>query len=97
VVRGRDGSCCAAHLRPFPAGAFVASVADVAETVSIDQIDVRIGHSANISCSNTAPDGQRHDMPKTGLVRHHVAFATDIGPAVEYMVEGVRKIWRTVR
>ena len=51
---------------PFPAGAFVASVVDVAETASIDQITMlRIGHSANIELFKyTAPDGQRHDMPK---------------------------------
>jgi catechol 2,3-dioxygenase-like lactoylglutathione lyase family enzyme len=82
---------------PFPAGAFVASVVDVAETASIDQITMlRIGHSANIELFKyTAPDGQRHDMPKNSdWSGHHVAFyVTDIGPAVEYMVErGVRKM-----
>src|SRR6478672_8056742 len=82
---------------PFPAGAFVASVVDVAETASIDEITMlRIGHSANIELFKyTAPDGQRHDMPKNSdWSGHHVAFyVTDIGPAVEYMAErGVRKM-----
>ena len=82
---------------PFPAGPFVASVVDVAETASIDQITMlRIGHSANIELFKyTAPDGQRHDMPKNSdWSGHHVAFyVTDIDAAVEYMVEkGVRKM-----
>ena len=82
---------------PFPAGAFVASVVDVAETTSIDQITMlRIGHSANIELFKyTAPDGQRHDMPKNSdWSGHHVAFyVTDIDTAVEYMVgRGVRKM-----
>jgi catechol 2,3-dioxygenase-like lactoylglutathione lyase family enzyme len=82
---------------PFPAGPFVASVVDVAETASIDQITMlRIGHSANIELFEyTAPDGQRHDMPKNSdWSGHHVAFyVTDIDTAVEYMVEkGVRKM-----
>ena len=82
---------------PFPAGPFVASVVDVAETASIDQITMlRIGHSANIELFQyTAPDGQRHDMPKNSdWSGHHVAFyVTDIDTAVEYMVEkGVRKM-----
>ena len=82
---------------PFPAGPFVASVVDVAETASIDQITMlRIGRSANIELFQyTAPDGQRHDMPKNSdWSGHHVAFyVTDIDTAVEYMVEkGVRKM-----
>ena len=82
---------------PFPAGPFVASVVDVAETTSIDQITMlRIGHSANIELFQyTAPDGQRKDMPKNSdWSGHHVAFyVTDIATAVEYMVEkGVRKM-----
>jgi hypothetical protein len=62
---------------PFPAGPFVASVVDVAETASIDQITMlRIGHSANIELFQyTAPDGQRHDMPKNSdWSGHHLAF-----------------------
>jgi catechol 2,3-dioxygenase-like lactoylglutathione lyase family enzyme len=74
---------------PFPAGPFVASVVGVAETTSIDQITMlRIGHSANIELFRyTAPDGQRHDMPKNSdWSGHHVAFyVTDIDAAVEYM------------
>ena len=82
---------------PFPAGAFVASVVDVAQTASIDQITMlRIGHSANIELFKyTAPDGQRHDMPKNSdWSGHHIAFyVTDIDAAVEYMVgKGVRKM-----
>jgi len=82
---------------PLPAGPFVASVVDVAETTSIDQITMlRIGHSANIELFQyTAPDGQRHDMPKNSdWSGHHVAFyVTDIDAAVEYMVgKGVRKM-----
>jgi catechol 2,3-dioxygenase-like lactoylglutathione lyase family enzyme len=82
---------------PFPAGPFVASVVDVAETASIDQITMlRIGHSANIELFKyTAPDGQRHDMPKNSdWSGHHVAFyVTDIETATEYMAEkGVRKM-----
>ena len=82
---------------PFPAGAFVASVVDVAQTASIDQITMlRIGHSANIELFQyTAADGQRHDVPKNSdWTGHHVAFyVTDIAPAVEYMVEkGVRRM-----
>jgi catechol 2,3-dioxygenase-like lactoylglutathione lyase family enzyme len=83
---------------PFPAGPFVASVVDVAETTSIDQITMlRIGHSANIELFeySTAPGGQRRNMPKNSdWSGHHVAFyVTDIGPAVEYMVgKGVRKM-----
>jgi catechol 2,3-dioxygenase-like lactoylglutathione lyase family enzyme len=82
---------------PFPAGAFVASVVDVAETASIDQITMlRLGHSASIELFKyTAPDGQRHDMPKNSdWSGHHVAFyVTDIEPAVEYMVsKGVRRM-----
>jgi catechol 2,3-dioxygenase-like lactoylglutathione lyase family enzyme len=82
---------------PFPAGPFVASVVDVAETASIDQITMlRIGHSANIELFKyTAPDGQRHDMPKNSdWSGHHVAFyVTDIETATEYMVgRGVRKM-----
>jgi catechol 2,3-dioxygenase-like lactoylglutathione lyase family enzyme len=76
---------------PFPAGAFVASVVDVAQTASIDRITMlRIGHSANIELFQyTAPDGQRHDIPKNSdWTGHHVAFyVTDIAPAIEYMVE----------
>ena len=74
---------------PFPAGPFVASVVDVAQTASIDQITMlRIGHSANIELFQyTAPDGQRHDVPKNSdWTGHHVAFyVTDIAPAIEYM------------
>jgi catechol 2,3-dioxygenase-like lactoylglutathione lyase family enzyme len=82
---------------PFPAGPFVASVVDVAQTASIDQITMlRIGHSANIELFQyTAPDGQRHDVPKNSdWTGHHVAFyVTDIAPAIEYMVEkGVRRM-----
>lgn len=82
---------------PFPAGAFVASVVDVAETASIDQITMlRLGHSASIELFKyTAPDGQRHDMPKNSdWSGHHVAFyVTDIEPAVEYMIsKGVRRM-----
>jgi catechol 2,3-dioxygenase-like lactoylglutathione lyase family enzyme len=82
---------------PFPAGPFVASVVDVAETTSIDQITMlRIGHSANIELFQyTAPAGQRRDMPKNSdWSGHHVAFyVTDIDTAVEYMVgKGVRKM-----
>jgi catechol 2,3-dioxygenase-like lactoylglutathione lyase family enzyme len=82
---------------PFPAGPFVASVVDVAESASIDQITMlRIGHSANIELFQyTAPSGQRHDMPKNSdWSGHHVAFyVTDIDAAVEYMVgKGVRKM-----
>jgi catechol 2,3-dioxygenase-like lactoylglutathione lyase family enzyme len=82
---------------PFPAGQFVASVVDVAETASIDQITMlRLGHSASIELFKyTAPDGQRHDMPKNSdWSGHHVAFyVTDIEPAVEYMVsKGVRRM-----
>jgi catechol 2,3-dioxygenase-like lactoylglutathione lyase family enzyme len=82
---------------PFPAGPFVASVVDVAETASIDQITMlRLGHSASIELFKyTAPDGQRHDMPKNSdWSGHHVAFyVTDIEPAVEYMVsKGVRRM-----
>jgi len=82
---------------PFPAGAFVASVVDVAQTTSIDQITMlRIGRSANIELFKyTAPDGQRHDMPKNSdWSGHHVAFyVTDIATAVEYMVsKGVRRM-----
>jgi catechol 2,3-dioxygenase-like lactoylglutathione lyase family enzyme len=83
---------------PFPAGPFVASVVDVAQTTSIDQITmVRVGHSANIELFqySTAPGGQRQDMPKNSdWSGHHVAFyVTDIRPAVEYMVgKGVRKM-----
>src|SRR5438034_3621310 len=82
---------------PFPAGPFVASVVDVAETTSIDQITMlRMGHSANIELFQySAPDGQRHDMPKNSdWSGHHVAFyVTDIDTAVEYMVgKGVRKL-----
>jgi catechol 2,3-dioxygenase-like lactoylglutathione lyase family enzyme len=77
---------------PFPAGPFVASVVDVDETTSIDQITMlRIGHSANIELfqyTDTAPDGQRQDMPKNSdWSGHHVAFyVTDIDDAVDYMV-----------
>ncbi|HET7353371.1 MAG TPA: VOC family protein, partial [Gaiellaceae bacterium] len=75
---------------PFPAGPFVASVVDVSETASIDQITMlRIGHSAGIELFKyTAPDGQRHDMPKNSdWSGHHIAFyVTDIDTAVEYMV-----------
>src|SRR5438477_5873672 len=82
---------------PLPAGPFVASVVDVSETTSIDQITMlRIGHSANIELFRyTAPDGQRHDMPKNSdWSGHHIAFyVTDIDAAVEYMVgKGVRKM-----
>jgi catechol 2,3-dioxygenase-like lactoylglutathione lyase family enzyme len=82
---------------PLPAGPFVASVVDVAETTSIDQITMlRIGHSASIELFQyTASDGQRHDMPKNSdWSGHHVAFyVTDIDTAVEYMVgKGVRKM-----
>ena len=82
---------------PLPAGPFVASVVDVAETTSIDQITMlRIGHSASIELFQyTAPDGQRQDMPKNSdWSGHHVAFyVTDIDAAVEYMVgKGVRKM-----
>jgi catechol 2,3-dioxygenase-like lactoylglutathione lyase family enzyme len=82
---------------PLPAGPFVASVVDVAHTASIDQITMlRIGHSANIELFRyTAPDGQRHTVPKNSdWSGHHVAFyVTDIAPAVEYMVEkGVRRM-----
>jgi catechol 2,3-dioxygenase-like lactoylglutathione lyase family enzyme len=82
---------------PLPAGPFVASVVDVAETTSIDQITMlRIGRSANIELFKyNAPDGQRHDMPKNSdWSGHHVAFyVTDIDAAVEYMVgKGVRKM-----
>jgi catechol 2,3-dioxygenase-like lactoylglutathione lyase family enzyme len=82
---------------PFPAGPFVASVVDVAETTSIDQITMlRIGHSANIELFEyTAPAGQRRDMPKNSdWSGHHVAFyVTDIAAAVEYMVgKRVRKM-----
>jgi catechol 2,3-dioxygenase-like lactoylglutathione lyase family enzyme len=82
---------------PFPAGPFVASVVDVAQTASIDQITMlRIGHSANIELFQyTAPDGQRHDTPKNSdWSGHHVAFyVTDINAAVEYMVgKGVRRM-----
>jgi catechol 2,3-dioxygenase-like lactoylglutathione lyase family enzyme len=83
---------------PFPAGPFVASVVDVAQTTAIDQITMlRIGHSANIELFkySTAPGGQRRDMPKNSdWSGHHVAFyVTDIEAAVEYMVgKGVRKM-----
>ena len=82
---------------PFPAGPFVASVVDVAQTASIDRITMlRIGHSANIELFQyTAPEGQRHDMPKNSdWTGHHVAFyVTDIAAAIEYMVEkGVRRM-----
>lgn len=82
---------------PFPAGPFVASVVDVAETTSIDQITVlRIGHSANIELFKyTAPDGQRHDMPRNSdWSGHHVAFyVTDMDAAVDYMNgKGVRRM-----
>jgi catechol 2,3-dioxygenase-like lactoylglutathione lyase family enzyme len=82
---------------PFPAGDFVASVVDVAKTASIDKVTMlRIGHSANIELFKyTAPDGQRHDMPKNSdWSGHHVAFyVTDIDDAVAYMVEkGVRRM-----
>jgi catechol 2,3-dioxygenase-like lactoylglutathione lyase family enzyme len=82
---------------PFPAGAFVASVVDVAETTSIDRITMlRIGHSANIELFQySAPAGQRHDMPKNSdWSGHHVAFyVTDIDSAVEYMAgKPVRKM-----
>lgn len=74
---------------PFPAGAFVASVVDVAETTSIDQITMlRIGHSANIELFEyTAPDGQRTDPPRNSdWTGHHIAFyVTDIDAAVAYM------------
>ena len=74
---------------PFPAGPFVASVVDVAQTASIDQITMlRIGQSAGIELfAYTAPDGQRHDTPKNSdWTGHHVAFyVTDIEAAVEYM------------
>ena len=78
---------------PFPAGPFVASVVDVAQTASIDQITMlRIGSSANIELfqySDSAPDGQRHGVPRNSdWTGHHVAFyVTDIADAVEYMVE----------
>jgi catechol 2,3-dioxygenase-like lactoylglutathione lyase family enzyme len=82
---------------PFPAGPFVASVVDVAQTASIDQITMlRLGRSANIELFQyTAPDGQRHDTPKNSdWTGHHVAFyVTDIAVAIEYMVEkGVRRM-----
>src|SRR5919106_325484 len=82
---------------PLPAGPFVASVVDVAETASIDRITMlRIGQSANIELFQyTAPGGQRHDTPKNSdWSGHHVAFyVTDIGEAVDYMVgKGVRKM-----
>jgi catechol 2,3-dioxygenase-like lactoylglutathione lyase family enzyme len=83
---------------PFPAGPFVASVVDVAQTAGIDRITmVRVGHSANIELFqySTAPGGQRQNMPKNSdWSGHHVAFyVTDIEPAVEYMVgKGVTKM-----
>ena len=82
---------------PLPAGPFVASVVNVAETTSIDQITMlRIGHAASIELFKyTAPDGQRQDMPKNSdWTGHHVAFyVTDIDAAVEYMVgKGVRRM-----
>jgi catechol 2,3-dioxygenase-like lactoylglutathione lyase family enzyme len=82
---------------PLPAGPFVASVVDVAQTASIDRITMlRIGRSANIELFQyTAPDGQRHDAPKNSdWTGHHIAFyVTDIAAAVEYMVEkGVRRM-----
>ncbi len=82
---------------PLPAGPFVASVVDVAQTASIDQITMlRIGHSANIELFKySAPGGQRHAVPKNSdWSGHHVAFyVTDIAPAVEYMVgKGVRRM-----
>jgi catechol 2,3-dioxygenase-like lactoylglutathione lyase family enzyme len=82
---------------PFPAGPFVASVVDVAQTASIDQITMlRIGSSANIELFQyTAPDGQRHSVPQNSdWTGHHIAFyVTDIADAVEYMVEkGVRRM-----
>ena len=82
---------------PFPAGAFVASVVDVAQTASIDQITMlRLGHSAGIELFQySAPEGQRHDVPKNSdWSGHHVAFyVTDIDDAVDYMVaKGVRRM-----
>lgn len=82
---------------PFPAGPFVASVVDVAETASIDRITMlRIGRSAGIELFQySAPGGQRHDVPKNSdWSGHHIAFyVTDIAAAVEYMVgRGVRRM-----
>ena len=82
---------------PFPAGPFVAGVVDVAQTASIDQITMlRIGRSAGIELFQySAPDGQRHDIPKNSdWTGHHIAFyVTDIAAAVEYMVgRGVRRM-----
>jgi len=82
---------------PLPAGDFVAGVVDVATTTSIDQItELRIGRSANIELFKyTAPDGQRHDMPKNSdWSGHHIAFyVTDIEAAVDYMKgKGVRRM-----
>ena len=84
---------------PFPAGPFVASVVDVDQTTSIDRITMlRIGHSANIELfkyTDTAPDGQRQDMPKNSdWSGHHVAFyVTEIADAVDYLVgKGVTKM-----
>lgn len=81
---------------PLPAGPFVAGVVDVAETASIDQItSLRIGHSAYIELFQyTAPEGQRHDMPKNSdWSGHHVAFyVTDMEAAVDYMKS--RKVTR---
>ncbi len=83
---------------PFPAGPFVASVVDVAQTAGIDRITmVRVGHSANLELFqySTAPGGQRQNMPRNSdWSGHHVAFyVTDIEPAVEYMVgKGVTKM-----
>jgi catechol 2,3-dioxygenase-like lactoylglutathione lyase family enzyme len=81
---------------PFPAGAFVASVVDVAETASIPQITMlRVGHSANIELFEyVAPDGQRTDPPRNSdWTGHHIAFyVTDIDAAVAYMdSRGVRR------
>jgi catechol 2,3-dioxygenase-like lactoylglutathione lyase family enzyme len=82
---------------PFPAGAFVASVVDVAQTTSIDQITMlRIGRSAGIELFEySAPDGQRHDTPKNSdWSGHHIAFyVTNMSAAVEYMIgKGVRRM-----
>lgn len=82
---------------PLEAGSFVASVVDVAKTASIDQITMlRIGHSANIELFKyTAPDGQRHEMPKNSdWSGHHVAFyVTDMDAAVDYMKgKGVKRM-----
>ena len=82
---------------PFPAGPFIASVVDVAQTASIEQITMlRIGRSAGIELFQySAPDGQRHDTPKNSdWSGHHIAFyVTDIAAAVEYMVgKGVRRM-----